>query len=167
VCVNSTDPRCGDFRWDPAPPAQELAHIDSVEVDPPHPVVGQEVTITVHWSDPNADIFVGPLEICDGQGPGGVCLAASVAAPPCHGTAYGPWTLPPARPGAGTFVGRFTYHTAGTFTWLLDGFTESSAFGEFHRDHDACVRDPYESGLGASDSITVLPELPPFPTIPQ
>lgn len=51
-CRNSFEPRCGDFFWDP-PPRNAPARID-VRFDPPLPIAGQPVTVTLRGEDPDA-----------------------------------------------------------------------------------------------------------------
>jgi hypothetical protein len=173
VCVNSTDPRCGDFRWEPSPSANQPITIDSVVVDPPHPIAGQTVTVTIQWSDPDADVASPDYGFCDGNGCNSGPIAACAA--PRPGTVpTGPWTLPPRSPGAGTLVRQLQFPIAGTFTWSTGVNTNSSTVRDFARDHAqfstgfcSTLPDPYGSYIEVSDSITVLPESPPFPTIPQ
>ena len=150
----------GEFRWEPSPANQPL-HIDSVALDPPHPITAQTVTVTIHWSDPDADIANVSMW-CTGVGP---CAAASFPSPircDLYPKTYGPWAPPPPRPGSGTLVEHLQYQTAGTFNWEYEIFTTSSAVEGFARDHSACVPgNLYSSSGSASGSITVVDLFPP------
>src|SRR5438067_5196899 len=53
ACQNSHDPRCGPFRWNPAPGPDQPMNIE-VSASPAAPRVGQHVTFTVTSSDPDA-----------------------------------------------------------------------------------------------------------------
>ncbi len=165
VCLNSTDHRCGDFRWDPTPTNQPVT-IDSVVVDPPHPIAGQTVTVTIHWSDPDVDLAYSE-SACNGAG---TCdPQPAVACPFARNPPTGSWSPPPPGPGAGTLVEQWPYEVAGTFTWSIRIATYSSAVQAFARDHDQfsggrCggLPDPYSSYIEVSDPITVNN----FPSIP-
>jgi hypothetical protein len=151
VCVNSFNPRCGPFRWEPAPPANQPVTIDSVVLDPPHPIAGQNVTVTIQWSDPDAD-----LAHVDGSCDGNGCVYVAAACAMPVNPPSGPWSPPPPRPGAGTLVQTLQFPVAGTFDWEVDFFTGRDGFCP------SFPPDPYTSRATVSDSITVVD----FPTIP-
>jgi len=160
-CLNSTDPRCGPPHWESSLPANQPVHIDSVVVDPPHPIAGQNATVTIHWSDADADGgFLSAY--CDGIGcNGGPAIACPILLHP----PTGPWTPPPASPGAGTLVGTLEFPVAGTFTWSVRIATWNSAPAAHGFSPGRCtpLPDPYASLIDYSDSITVLPAFPSLP----
>ncbi len=170
ACVNSVAPQCGEFRWEPSPTNQPIT-IDSITVDPPRPIAGQTVTLTVHWSDPDADNAYMTAD-CDGAGcpplcDGNPCPIVIVDPPACspEKVARGPWTPPAPLPGSGTLVEELQFPTAGTFTWTVHLNTASTAMWDLQRTTGATcgLSDPYASSTDHSDKITVLPQ---FPTIP-
>ena len=148
MCRNSFDPQCGAFHWDPTPINQPI-HIDPVAVDPADPIVGQPVTVTIHWSDPDADIPM-VTTFCDGTG----CVASDPAVHPCPRLPTGPWTPPLPNPGAGTLVEHLHFPTAGTFNWEIELTTFSST------SRANCTSDPYVSTTTVADSITIADLLP-------
>ena len=165
-CHNSFDPQCGPFRWEPSPANQRIL-VESIVVDPPHPVIGQAVTVTIQWSDPDADLAY-VLERCGDVD--GCAHPLASCTPPLH-PPTGPWNPPPPSPGRGTLVEHFHFPAAGTYGWTISIITRSSTVPlQLFCGHS----DPYGSyikipGIDSVESlpITVLPELPPFPTIPQ
>ena len=153
-CVNSFDARCGEFRWDPSPDANQPIHIDAIVLDPPHPVAGQPFTVTIQWSDPDADI-PAPSYFCSAQ-----CVYNDPLPLPCgglHPQPAGAWTPPAPRPGAGELVESLYFPVAGTFTWEIGFGTSSSAIRDLARDAGDCVGliDPYSSWTVVSGSITI------------
>lgn len=155
-CVDSFDPQCGEFRWEPSPPANQPIHIDAVVVDPPNPIAGQPFTVTIQWSDADADVPAPAYHyVCDTQ-----CVMGDplpLACDPPFPTPAGAWTLPAPRPGAGTLVESLYFPVAGTFTWEIGIATASSAIQDRARDSGACAGlvDPYSSWTVVSDSITI------------
>jgi hypothetical protein len=124
-CRNSTDPRCGSFRWDPSPTNQPLAIDISVSSNPQ---VGQDVTFTVTVSDNDHGIGqCARLDHGDGTSQGGC------PEPPCPDR-YGPWDPPaPGIPSTRIFTFTHRYANAGPFiaTVLVDNRTDCwDPFGE-------------------------------------
>jgi len=108
TCRNSTDPACGDFRWDPQPAPNQA--ITAAFVDAPQTVTaGEAATFTVAWSDPDA-----PLEY-DNFSADGVGLAMPCAMEP----RYGPWTPPDAVAGSGELTYTHTFTEPGTYTVVV------------------------------------------------
>lgn len=108
TCRNSTDPACGEFRWDPQPaPNQPLtaAFVDA----PATAAVGEEVTFAVAWSDPDAQLEY------DSFSADGVGLAQACAMQP----RYGPWTPPDAVAGSGELSYTHVFTEAGTYTVVV------------------------------------------------
>jgi hypothetical protein len=138
VCRNSSDPRCGPFRWEPDPGPNQPLTVD-ITYEPSSPRAGETVTFHVTARDPDASQFP---QMCsffgDGSGPciSGVKGASSDPSAPDYepycGPMYGPWT-PPVRPGqeslgnppgsgvphtyanAGTYLVRFSFDSSATF----------------------------------------------------
>ncbi len=106
-CVNSTDPACGPFRWDPAPgPNGELTASIAA---PATAAVGEQVTFEVTWSDPDATLTFDHFS-ADGVG-----LARSCAVEP----RYGPWTPPAATAGSGALSYTHAFGAPGTYTVVV------------------------------------------------
>lgn len=143
VCRNSTDPACGDFRWDPQPANEPV----TVTITPsnPNPVVGEEVVFTVRWSDPDAAEAFATFRSGDDADVG-----------PTHGDTVcrgrsGPWTPPPGSPGQGVDEFRRVYTAAGTYE--ASTYVETDGPGS-----EGCDNwDAYGSEGTASVTITVSP----------
>jgi hypothetical protein len=142
-CHNSTDPRCGPFRWvgDPGPndPATDV-----VEWEPKAPRVGDDVTFTVTWDDPDAPILRSSRNVCIGDGSPCVSGTSLIT---CD--RYGPWDLPARQP----FHERWTFHHT---------FTKTGVFqvsNEFRTTSNKCAEerfDPYGSRGAFSGEIAVV-----------
>ncbi len=133
-CLNSTDPACGAFRWDPAPARNQplRATMDGAVVD------GRQATVTVRWDDPDAPRADAPV----------VCWDDPCPPPPdpcVQSLATGPWTLPPATPGSGEL--RFTHAYAGAGSHRVSVVVRSHAWPE--RSCAPGPGDPY------SDTVTL------------
>ncbi len=129
-CRNSTEPRCGPFRWDPRPRPDQALVVNGVAV-PPVARVGEPVTFQLVASDPDGQILRGSNRLeryGDGTG-----REWPVVLPGCVAR-YGPWD-PPA-PAADRFetTAAHAYATPGTYT---------ATFG-FNVDAEGCG-DPYLS----------------------
>jgi len=107
-CRNSTDAACGEFRWDPAPAANQPMTV-TITASNVNPAVGEEVVFTVTWSDPDAP----QAEASFANGEDGVQLGTADTL--CRGR-YGAWEPPAASSGAGSFEFRHTYGAPGTYT---------------------------------------------------
>ncbi|MFN2609169.1 MAG: hypothetical protein ABR511_14965 [Acidimicrobiales bacterium] len=148
VCRNSTDPRCGPFRYEPAPAAnqpltvQVVVQFGGAPVPPAVPKAGQEVTFTVTVADPDDRVSAecGAVSYGDGATEPLPCSPPS----PCP-QAFGPWDPPAPQADSQTFTFKHTYGSAGTFN---SSFT-------FHTILDRCPEpDPYGS-LGGSGAVPV------------
>lgn len=154
VCRNSTDPRCGPFRWETVlinqPMTLQLAW------SPQKPVVGQPVTFTLTASDPDAPAPGGSSSLSFGDGS---ALVADAAPPPACDR-YGPWSVP--APEAGRWVRTYThiYQATGTYT---AAFSETSMTPGLPGCVDAqrALGDPWASALTIRTPITVAN--PPVP----
>jgi hypothetical protein len=141
VCHNSSDPRCGPFRWDPDPgPNQPLTV--QVTFSPEHPHAGEPVTFHVIASDPDAKIIGHGLEFSDAPRP----MLAPAAT--CEFNRFGPWTPPPAAPDRETFEETHTYASPGTYSVTAYAWSANPLPG------DTC-HDPYGSG-GEPWKVTVI-----------
>lgn len=143
VCRNSTDPRCGDFRWDPLPNNQPLTV--NVSFSPAAPKAGDSVTFTVEVSDPDHAVTSNCAVVEYGDGysePPAPCPV------PTCGPAHGPWDPPAAQPGTQRFTYSHIYAAAGSYT----------ARFVFHTDKDTrCPQpDPYGNTQAADKGVVVV-----------
>jgi hypothetical protein len=152
LCRNSTDPRCGPFRWDRAAVNQGIT-LD-LRWSPANPEIGQPVTFTLIVSDPDAP--ADGYSQSYGFGDGGT-LAADDFPDECE--RYGLWSLPEPRPGRWTDTYTHTYSRTGTFQ---ASFTRSSRTpglpGCVDRERD--LGDPWASSATIKASITVASPSP-------
>jgi hypothetical protein len=140
-CHNSTDPACGDFRWDPDPGPNAPMTAD-VRITPAHPAVGQKVTFTIRAHDPDASrgglggwgFGDGPNVAVTGLYPGG-----------CD--RHGPWT-PPARTAS-------TWEEALTNTYRHAGAFRASFFVRSATPDIGGCPDPYASNARAQIVVPV------------
>ena len=95
ACVNSTDPACGEFRWEPDPGNGPLSLGTDGVIDL---APGQSTTIVVDWADPDAVLEFDHFTT-DGTLVGGGCSMTP---------RYGPWTPPAPTGGAGTLTYPYT-----------------------------------------------------------
>jgi hypothetical protein len=153
-CLNSFEPRCGDFQWQP-PLGPNTPLAVSITIEPAEPVVGQLVTITIAWSDPEADVgvtrFVSPGSCV--PNPDDACLVyTDPVLGPCPG-ASGPWRSPPPRRGGRSMKHQRVFQYPETFTWSAKVSTANSeAFTT-----DECQLDPWGETISRSGVITVRP----------
>lgn len=105
ACRNSTDPACGEFRWDPAPAANQ--DLTAAFVDVPATVTaGEPTTFFVAWSDPDATLAYDMFSADN-----------ALLAQPCQiENRFGPWTPPPTEPGSGELSYTHTFEAPGTYT---------------------------------------------------
>src|SRR5262249_18316538 len=82
--------KCGPFRWDPSPGADQPLHVNA-SAQPAGVQVGQ--TVTFHVTADDGDHPISACVPSYGDGPAGPGCATPACAP---APAYGPWT-PPAR----------------------------------------------------------------------
>ena len=141
LCRNSTDPACGDLRWDPDP-GPNAPMTANVRITPAHPAVGQKVTFTIQAHDP--DSGKGGLRGW-GFGDGSFVAVTGVYPGPCD--RHGPWT-PPART-ATTWEETMTntYRHAGTFRAAFLVFSATPGI--------AGCPDPYASSVRAEVTVPV------------
>lgn len=140
-CRNSTDARCGAFRWDPAPGANQAMVIDA-SFTPQNPHPGDVVTFTVHAVDPDASPIMSGDETCNPPGFGDV--GTSRCAYTCSAPGHGPWTTPPRQRGERTVTYTHTYEDTGTFTahfWFGSG--------------GGCSKTPYASAADLPLTVNV------------
>ncbi|MCA1692983.1 MAG: hypothetical protein LC733_12595 [Actinobacteria bacterium] len=125
VCRDSVDNRCGDFFWDPAPPANRPTEID---VRPLSATAGRQVAFTVTVTEPDRATDAACVSVDFGD---------RVTSPPCEPpcpSRFGPWT--PAGPGVRSskaFPFTHTYAEARAYTMTLTIDTRSDCndpFGE-------------------------------------
>jgi hypothetical protein len=151
-CRNSTDPRCGAFRWDPDPGPNAPFDV-SVSFTPAHPHVGEQVTFFVRAVDPDAKWVWGVAR--DFGDPGGAVaidgssMIADAYPDYCAPAKYGPWTPPPRRSSDETFGYpergvTHTYTAPGTYKARWSLRSDSTACG---------LHEPY--GSFGSESVTV------------
>ena len=109
ACRNSTDPACGDFRFDPQPGADDPMTVEVTAV-PSSPVAGQPMVFRVTLRDPDgvsygaSNFFFGDSGISDSKF--GQCKK------------FGPWDPPARDPSQATVVQEVghTYAQAGSYT---------------------------------------------------
>src|SRR5581483_2333061 len=106
-------PRCGPFRWDPAPGANAPLSI-SITYTPQNPHPGDVVTFTVHVVDPDASPIIAGEQTCNPPGFGDV--GTTRCSPTCAQPGYGPWTPPARQRGDRTVTYTHPYDSAGTYT---------------------------------------------------
>jgi hypothetical protein len=154
VCRNSTDPRCGPFRWDPDPGPNQPMTV-SVRFTPSHPHVGEPVTFFVTADDPDGGWYWGVSQDF-GDPKGAVAIDGSSFDPEnqpnyCADAKYGPWTPPPKQRQTSTLGNppergvSHTYAAPGTYTVRFAFRTDSTACG---------LHEPY--GSFGEESLQVV-----------
>jgi hypothetical protein len=144
VCRNSTDPRCGPFRWDPDPGPNAPVTVQ-ITFSPEHPRVGEEVTFTITISDPDAAEIRNSTGLCLDE-PYSAC-ASSMRFTPCD--RYGPWDPPPRKPGSWTWTSDHTFQQSGTFRASYLVVTGSNGCSG--------ALDPYSSQDSGFATVVVAP----------
>jgi hypothetical protein len=146
ACQNSTDPKCGEFRWRDGRPGPNLPLTVKVSVAPPGVVkVGQQVVFVVDVEDPDAKIENCNFFVSYGDGNpdgGGGCER--------HMTcwAHGPWDVPPQTRGVERKEYSYAYTKPGVYT---------ARFAFSSHTEGMCVDfDPYASKGKASVVVTVV-----------
>lgn len=139
-CAHTHDhPECGTGHWEP-PVQNQPATLRLVAISPPAPRVGQRVTYTFQWSDPDADTPFPAF--ADGQWTGGPALGNSGGN--CKPT--GAWSPPPALGATATIVARTRYTSAGTYRWRISIRSASAAYAWAPDGYAPCaLPDPYAS----------------------
>ena len=145
-CVNSYDPACGDFYWDPAPGPNAPMTI-SVTASSTTVTVGETVSVTGTASDPDAHLICRKAE----WGPTYIGFAVTMRAK------YGRWVTPDKTPGTVTETFTHVYDTPGTYKVMFEA--ESGACGDWGT-------NPYSSQGTADVTVTVVDAPTPSPTVP-
>jgi hypothetical protein len=149
VCLNSYDPACGKFYWDPKPgpnaPIVVTIHPSSNSL-----TIGETVTVTVTAVDSDAPIACDVIE----WGPTYIGTAVTMRAQ------FGRWEPPRKKGGSITLTFTHAYKTAGTHQILFTAVSGSSCV-------DPSV-NPYSSSDSASATVTVSetpsPSVSPSPS---
>lgn len=142
TCLNSTDPACGDFRWDPQPAPNQPIEGGFTEA-PATAVVGETVTFAVEWADPDA-AYVADYFSTDGVGLGIACTQEV--------RRFGAWTPPAAAPDSGVLVYSHAFDAPGTYEVIVSIQTAADA--------SSTCDDPYASVANLSHTITVAAPTP-------
>jgi hypothetical protein len=108
ACRNSADPACGDFRWDPAPSANQPLTASFTKA-PATAVAGQTVLFEVTWSDGDAGLTFERFST------DGTAVATACAMEP----RYGAWTPPAATAASGTLPYTTTFATPGEYKVIV------------------------------------------------
>ena len=142
VCRNSVDPACGPWHWDPAPAPNQPLRL-SIVATPVQAKVGEVVTFTVTWADPDANLDRGTVLFYGGD------EDTRLIPPLTMFRCFGPWTPPAARPGSGTLTFKHVYRSPGTYK--ADFIAEARSVDYTT---ETCG-DPYASEGTVSVTITV------------
>lgn len=139
-CLDRNDPACGPFRYEPEPGPNAPLEI-SISVDPPSPVVGDDVIITVAFTDADGV----PVTNCGGFDTGeGIPIQDDCAVPVCA-ERFGP-TSPPAPQGGTRFVTiPHVYEQPGTYNITASG-QSNSVFCDHPYGSSAVARVPVAVG---------------------
>ena len=153
-CRNSTDPRCGPFRWDPAPGPNQPLTIQ-VTFSPSQPVAGQPVTFHITASDPDA--YIGHHGVDFGD-----AMTAMLAPAAYCDARYGPWTPPAPHPDRETFDEQHVYSAPGTYTMTAVAWSENYILGCTDGPYDSTAHSAVEVVVGGSapSSTTTVPSQP-------
>jgi hypothetical protein len=141
-CLNSTDPACGDFYWDPAPgpnaPLTVTLRASSNSVR-----VGETVTFTVTATDADAKIVCNGIYY-DDEGAVWMIPTGSVAR-------YGRWETP--AKGQGDLSLTFTHAYAAVGSYKVQFFVDSGVCGD-------AAASPYGGRVLTSTTVTVTEATP-------
>lgn len=157
VCVKSFDPVCGDLYWDP-PLGPNTPISLAVVIEPSSPAVGQLVTITVTWSDLEADFSIASIETplgCEVL-PEGRCVNVRVLPATDAGCPepHGPWAPPASAPSGGSQRFFRAYAEPGVYTWTVTVYAAASTV------RNGCDPDPWTEKLERRGTIAVRPAPP-------
>jgi hypothetical protein len=121
-CRNSSDARCGPFRWDPAPAANGPAEA-TITYEPASPRAGEQVRFTLRGTDPDAP---------DLRWWTGLCVSGQPQQSDCSSTPsfascdpHGPWTPPAQRAFAKVEPWNVTFSEPGTYQVSFSFQTQS------------------------------------------
>lgn len=108
-CRNSTDPKCGPFRFDPQPGADNPMAVQ-VSTEPASPVAGQPMVFHITLTDPDGVSYDGTNFNFGNSGIGGSTPEACAK--------FGPWDPPAPDPASATQTVNVThtYYEAGSYT---------------------------------------------------
>jgi hypothetical protein len=148
-CRNQVSFHCGDFFYATDPPPNQPGTATVTKMTPQQPAAGDEVTLTVAVSDPDANSFgVTCLSFGDPNRSGcalamtgSASLLEHVRGRSGKASPAGPWDTPGRHPGSATFLCRHTYAAPGDFTFVAT--FRSSATG----DDIAPGHDPFASSF--------------------
>lgn len=141
-CLNSTDPACGPFRWEPQPSNRPA----SLTVrTPPTVVAGEAAPLELQMSDPDGPVTLSCYSVAlDRPGAStGTCVAEPLECP----DRYGPWRPPAPQPGSATTTTEVTFDESGTYTVTVS----------VSRPDGCDTVDPYRSGATAQLTVEVQP----------
>jgi hypothetical protein len=138
ACINSTDPQCGAFHWEP-PVANNLPIVVNV-IATQSATAPNEYTFMVTVSDADHQVSDNCAVVDFGDGVMVPAPCTSVSCPDAHGA----WTTPPAVAGSQNFTYTHAYASPGQYT----------ARFEYHTDRDRCP-DPYGNFGSNSATVTV------------
>lgn len=155
-CRNSTDPACGPFSWDPAPRPDRPLTI-TLEVLPAEPRAGEQVTVRVVATDPDAPVTTnGGTYFWDD--PHDTGAQVGFAATLVRGQErFGPWTPPVPEPGRLEIAFTHTFSQPGTFRFHFEARSGDES------DPGNPARHPYAGTGSASVEITVADAPAPGP----
>lgn len=130
TCLNSTDPSCGEFRWDPQPSPNQPLEASFVDA-PAEAIAGEPVTFTVQWADGDAQLVHHEFSV-----------DAILGRACTYEQRYGPWTPPAAAAGSGSLTYTHTFTEPGTYlvsAFLATGSCDSPYRGDVFVDHTVTV----------------------------
>ena len=155
-CVNSTQPKCGAFHFEPPAPVDHPVTV-TVKVSPSKPKAGQKVTFTLHATDPDSHLLnVGSYKFSS-NGPG----ATSGDFPGNCPVAYGRWDPPSSAAGDITKKLEYTYNSEGTYkaSFQFQSRSYSDNDNPWQNvgpgDHDGVCIDPLSSSGRTEVKVTV------------
>lgn len=103
TCRNSTEPSCGDFRWEPDPGSNAPLQAN-ISASNSAPEAGETVTFTVTWSDADASLTFDRVAVDSEAGLSQACSTER---------RFGPWTPPARNGGSGELTFQREFFTAG------------------------------------------------------
>ena len=152
VCLNSYDPACGAFYWDPAPGSNAPMDM-TIQASSTTLTVGETVTVTGTATDPDAQIMCHQVE----WGPTYIYFAAMTRAK------FGRWETPEKKPGHVTETVSHVYDTPGTYRIAFEAISGGCP---------DLWANPYTSQGTASVTVTVVdaspsPSVSPTPSVSE
>ena len=157
ICVSSTDPRCGPFYYNPAPPPLQSMAV-SASMSPQELAVGQQENFTVEASDSQDDSidqnYAGygdmpgqPVTSPAATAPVGLLPVVRIRSTSPTPAPQGEWPPPSPLQGTESFTDQHTYATPGTFTVTLEFDASDSAA--------TAGADPYQNVTTCTFQVTV------------